>query len=263
MQDIVDTLGEAIAPATRNALDLLNDKGALLDGPQPARTDGPPSDAAIFTAALGGNSPAEALAALAGGRIAVTGSNTAAMEIVRLLEATGLVGERALDLEDPAGRPDLLIAAPGPDELEHLFSINERCLQLDAPWLQVLPNDGRMVAIGPLFVPGVSGCHVCYRIRRGACSGFEDVFERVETVPPKAGSPPPVVAIAAGIAVTLALRWLAAGDPTLPGRFYTLETGVVLGLGYHQLLRVPRCPACGAGDAPMPTPWFNEKARDD
>lgn len=262
VHEIVETLGAAVAPATRKALELLNERGTLLEGPQPSRDGGPEVEAAVFVAAFGWVPPAEALARLSGSRVAIGGHGPVATELLRALSSVGLESAQAVEIDDPTVEAELLIVAPAVDELERLRSVNERQLQRNAPWLQVLPNDGRMVAIGPVFVPGVSACHACYRIRRAAGSGFEDEFELVESTQPNAGSPSPVTMVAAGIAGMLALRWLGGRDPTLPGRFYSLETGVLLGLRHHLVLRVPRCPACGAADAPMPSPWFNVRAPD-
>jgi len=63
--------------------------------------------------------------------------------------------------------------------------------------------------------------------------------------------------IAAGLAALICLRWLGARDPTLPGAFYALELQGTLALTRHRVLRVPRCPACGA-PPPPPSPWFRE-----
>lgn len=260
VEEIVDTLGEPIAPATRNALALLNENGALLDGPQPTLDGAPATEAAIFTAPIGGATVAETLAALVGRRVAISGTSPTAVGVAHVLRDAGLETVRKIELDEASDGSELLIAVPGPGELESLTSTNERRLELRAPWIQILPNDGHIVSIGPLYVPDVTGCHTCYRLRLGACSGFEDDFERIAGAPPRAGSPAPLTAVVAGIAGILALRWLALGDPTLPGRFYTLRTTGVLGLDHHRLLRVPRCPTCGAGDAPMPSPWFDEKA---
>ena len=263
VEEIVAILGESIAPATRNALELLNSKGALLEGPQPSRSVGPLAEAAVFTAALSGGTAAQAHATLTTSQVAIAGSSPVAAEVARILASTGLERIRPVEIVDRVDGAEFLIAIPADDELGHLRSVNARCLELETPWLQVLPNDGHLVVIGPLLVPGVSGCHTCYRLRRGACSGFEDDFEGIASVPPRAGSPSPLVAVTAGLVGLLTLRWLGANDSTLPGSYYTIETGVVLGLGYGRLLRVPRCPDCGAGGAPMPSPWFNAKAPGD
>lgn len=263
VDEIVDAIGTAVAPATRRALTLMADKGALLEGRQPSTADGPASEAAIFAAETGGPSPAQVLATLALGEVSVAGTSSTAEEIVRILEATGLRPVRTVGMREAGHVDGLLVAAPNEEERAELTSVNTRRLELVRPWLQILPHDGRFVVVGPLFAPPSSACHTCYRLRRGACSGFESDFDAIEGEELRAASPAPLVAVAGGIAAALALRWLAWADPTLPGRFYTLETGAVLGLGYHQVLRVPRCPSCGIGSAPMPTPWFNEKARGD
>jgi bacteriocin biosynthesis cyclodehydratase domain-containing protein len=261
VDEIVDAIGATVAPATHRALTLMADKGALLDGRQPSTADGPASEAAIFTAATGGPTPAQAFESLSAGEVSVAGTSSTAEEIVRILEATGLRLVRTVGMHEAGDVDGLLVAAPNEEERAQLASVNTRRLELVQPWLQIVPNDGRFVVIGPLFVPASSACHTCYRIRRGACSGVENDFDAIDGGGLRAASPHPLVAVAGGIAAVLALRWLAWADPTLPGRFYVLETGVVLGLGYHQVLRVPRCPSCGIGSAPMPTPWFNEKAR--
>jgi bacteriocin biosynthesis cyclodehydratase domain-containing protein len=261
VDEIVNAIGAGVAPATHRALKLMAAKGALLDGRQPSTADGPASEAAIFTAESGGPAPAQALATLSVGEVNVAGTSSAAEEIVRILEATDVGPVRSVGMCEAGDVDGLLVAAPTEEERAELASVNARRLELMQPWLQILPHDGRFVVVGPLFVPSSSACYTCYRLRRGACSGFENDFDAIDGGEVQAASPPPLVAVAAGIAAVLALRWLAWADPTLPGRFYTLETGIVLGLGYHQVLRAPRCPSCGIGDGPMPSPWFNEKAR--
>ena len=51
-------------------------------------------------------------------------------------------------------------------ELPRLEEWNERALDARATWMQVLPFDGRFAAVGPVFVPGQTACHECYRWRR-------------------------------------------------------------------------------------------------
>ncbi len=66
--------------------------------------------------------------------------------------------------------------------------------------------------------------------------------------------------MAAALATVVAIRWLTASDPTLPGRFYALEPGLVVRLRFERLLRVPRCEACGAHARAVPSPWFEAVA---
>jgi bacteriocin biosynthesis cyclodehydratase domain-containing protein len=158
--------------------------------------------------------------------------------------------------DEPEG--DFVVAAPAVDEVARLARLNERALERRLPWLQVLPFDGRIIVAGPLFLPGESACRACFVLRRGACSGYEEDFDLVEREALKVVAPAPLIAIGAGIAAQIAVRWLATRDPTLPGRFYALDVGVVLRLSHAQVLRVPRCPACGTPQRAVPSPWFEE-----
>jgi bacteriocin biosynthesis cyclodehydratase domain-containing protein len=152
-----------------------------------------------------------------------------------------------------------VIAAPAPPELACLESWNERALAAGTPWLQVLPYDGRFAAVGPLFVPHQTCCSTCYRLRRRANVPYPDEFDAVEAASIAARVPPSVDAIVAGLAATLALRWLVIRDHALPGSFYALELGLVFSLQRHIVHRVPRCPACsGLDEVAPPLPWYKE-----
>jgi bacteriocin biosynthesis cyclodehydratase domain-containing protein len=144
------------------------------------------------------------------------------------------------------------------DALRALAELNARALERRTPWLQVLPFDGRLAVVGPLFVPDASACRACYVLRRASCSGYDDDYDLIEREPVRAVAPPPLTAIAAGLASLLALRWLTTCDPALPGRFYALEAGAILRLRYDEVLRVPRCGACGIPERAVPSPWFEE-----
>jgi hypothetical protein len=91
-------------------------------------------------------------------------------------------------------------------------------------------------------------------MRRGACSGYEEDFERIDRVPLRASAPPSLAAAAAALAAVMALRWCTVRDPTLPGCLHALDPGPVIRLSHHRLLRVPRCAACGPQQA-VPSPW--------
>jgi bacteriocin biosynthesis cyclodehydratase domain-containing protein len=261
VDELIEELGAVTEPAVANALGLLARHGLLLDGSPRLGVDEPPGAvaAAVFVASTTRRtSPREARGALAAAKVAVAGSGAAAPELARLIGDAGVGTVRRTPLTDTAC--DVLAAVPAADEVEALDELNRRCLRSGRSWLQVLPADGRLVVVGPLFLPGLSACHACYRLRRGACSDFEDDFETVDATPSRAASPRALVSAVAGIATLLLVRWLAARDPSLPGRFYAFETGAVLGLSHHHVLRVPRCPACGDAATPLPAPWYRETA---
>jgi len=257
--ELEETLGHAAAPAVDNALTLLAEHQLLVDGP--TEEGHPAGAAAAFTAAVvGTTTPAAAVDALEGARVAVVGSGSIARELARLLPLSGLPQVETLSLDQEPAAGSFVVAAPEHDDLDALSSLNDSRLERRDPWLQVLPYDGRFVIAGPVFVPGTSACQRCFVTRRAAASGYDEDFDLVERTPRRAPLPAPLVSIAAGLAAVLAVRWLTTADPTLPGRFYALEAGMVVGLRFDRLLRAPRCAACGPQAEAVPSPWFEAVA---
>lgn len=253
VREIVGNLGEAVEVPILNALELLDRHGLLVDGPPVEDGD----DAASYVAAVCSTAPARARAELERSRVAVLASSSSGgSEVVRLLESAG-VATTVTGLCDAPEAADLIVALPASEDVERLHAVNERRLLDRIPWLAVLPSDGRFVGVGPLYVPGQTACHACYRLRRGATSGYEEDFPLLETRPVRAPLPPGAGTVAAGLAVLVCLRWLGARDPRLPGVMYALELHGTLDLTRHRVLRVPRCPACGTR-TPPPSPWFRE-----
>jgi bacteriocin biosynthesis cyclodehydratase domain-containing protein len=254
--DILRRLGSAAAPSVDKALVLLDDHGLLTEGP-----DVEEDAASRYVASVCvGTTVSSAHERLTHSRVGVWGGSLAAAEVVPLLESAGVATTASVP-DDPADL-DLLVAAPAPDQVAALDDVNARRLDDGVPWLAVLPHDGRVTTVGPLVVPGQTACHACFLARRGATSGYEPDADRVHSHPVTAPAPDAIGVAVAAIAALLALRWLAARDPTLPGVAFAFETGGDPALTRHRVLRVPRCPACGP-DGPPPNPWFKEiDARD-
>jgi bacteriocin biosynthesis cyclodehydratase domain-containing protein len=256
--DLADELGPAIAPAIDQALSLLHAHHLLGDralDPDEQRDAGA---AATFVAAVTRRTTAvEAGRAIASARVAVMGAGAARPDVVLQLERLGIRKVEPLALDDAVPPETLVLAVPTADEVTGLEHVNRGALDASCAWLQLLPFDGRFLVVGPLFVPGLSGCRACYALRRGACSGYEEDFTVIDRVPVRASAPAFLTSLGAALAASIALRWVAALDPTLPGRLYTLECGAVLRLTHERLLRVPRCPACGAPERAVPSPWFD------
>jgi bacteriocin biosynthesis cyclodehydratase domain-containing protein len=160
------------------------------------------------------------------------------------------------------GGADLVVVAPRSTELRALDGWNRRCLRESTPWLAVLPCDGRVAPVGPLFVPGETACYDCFRIRRASTCGYAEEFWSLEASPAEAPDALPVRRAVAGIASWLVLRWLVGQDPSLPGVVHVFEVGSSLTLAVHHVWRVPRCPSCSeaSGVAP-PSPWFDGALR--
>jgi bacteriocin biosynthesis cyclodehydratase domain-containing protein len=263
--EIAAALGPAAERPVRRAVDLLDAHGLLVDGigEQPGEGEAPAAESALFVSACSSAAlrPAVARRRLAAARVRVVGRAAAGGEIARLLRDTGVGEVRRVALDALPDELELLVVAPAPHETTLASTANERALGLGLAWLQLLPHDGRSVVVGPLFVPGATACHACYRMRRAAASGFEDDFDLVDAQAARAASPAALCAVAAGMAALLAIHWLAAADPSVPGRAYTIATRGVLELTPHRILRVPRCPGCAHAPEALPSPWYKEAAR--
>jgi bacteriocin biosynthesis cyclodehydratase domain-containing protein len=276
---IVALLGEPIRPAVEGALALLARHGLLLDGAQARKRDTRARTAEFFAALDGTRSSlATGVDVLARARVTVAGSATIAPPLVDILRASGvglvehvpaldggaafdgsaaLNGGAALDggACDPAGT--LALVVPSGEELIDVPTWNRNALHDGTAWLPVLPFDGQVAAVGPLFVPGETACYECFRLRRAANLDYRPEFWALEEIPAYRPSAPAADALLAGIAATFALRWILHRDPGLPGVVHTVEHRRGLELRAHVVYRVPRCSACsGLHDRSAPLPWF-------
>jgi len=247
IDEIVAELGEPIRPAVLQALRLLADRGLLAE-PMP---EGLPPGTRRTVDLLAATDPygrdATTIAAsLSRARVSVSGSGETAAAIARLLTDAGVeVGD---DENAPA---DLAIVAPAAHEVSRARTWNERALEHGLPWLQVLPFDGLIAAVGPIFVPHQTACHECYRLRRAA--NIAAVEDREDGAYPSA---PAFDTILAGLAATVALRRLALDDGRFVGVLLAVEQVPELACTRHVLYRVPRCPACSiAAQLAAPAPW--------
>jgi bacteriocin biosynthesis cyclodehydratase domain-containing protein len=255
VDDVVACLGAPIRPAIEHALALLHEH-RLLTEPAPAGLAENPRRAAELLAAT---DPLDRSAAGAAERLAATavrllGETPLREAVAGLLAASGVGTVSRLGWDDPP-TADLVVAAPSGEELPRLRRWNARAIATRTPWLQLLPFDGLVAAVGPLIVPGETACHECYLLRRAAnLSSVRFRPERVEHgVHPSA---PALDAVVAGLAATLALRWLALSDTLVPGVVLAVEQTPEPAFSRHVLYRVPRCPACsiGRGRASL-APW--------
>jgi ribosomal protein S12 methylthiotransferase accessory factor len=133
-----------------------------------------------------------------------------------------------------------------------LRDCNAAALQSGRPWLLVKPT-GRQVWIGPLFVPGKTGCWECLAQRLRANSpvaayllernghGGPVVRDRAAT--------PATLQVALGLAANAVASWIVLGElPQLEGKLQTLDIPTWR-MQTHSLVRLPFCPACAANEA--------------
>jgi bacteriocin biosynthesis cyclodehydratase domain-containing protein len=260
--EIVACVGTPVGPAVENCLELLAQRGLLTAGPPLSpELPRPVSDTAVFFGATAGLDPQEALERLIGARVGVVGTGAAAASVCRALRRSGVGAADPLSWQPAFDGLDLVVAAPEPIELPLVEELNRAAIDAATAWLPLLPFDGRMAAIGPLFLPGETSCYACYRARRAANVGYAAEFLELEREPARYPVPQFDVEIVVSLGVRVALGWLVARDPALPGAFYAYEQGETLALSRHVVYRVPRCPACSPSRRQAPLlPWHRAEA---
>jgi bacteriocin biosynthesis cyclodehydratase domain-containing protein len=259
VEEIVAALGEPARPAVEHVLQVLMEHGLLEVGPPlPADLPRPAAGAAELLASLrpGAQPMSDTASAVESCSVAIVGRGGVGLEVARLLRSTGV---KVAWADEVTGGVDLTVCAPAPPELPRLPEWNKQALDCRQPWLQVLPFDGRYAAIGPLYLPGDTGCFECFRLRRAANLGAPDEQAQLEAAPAAYASAPALDALVGGLAAQVSLHWLVLGDHYAPAAFYAFEPLPTLSLTLHHVHRVPRCDACsGVNDVAQPLPWFKE-----
>lgn len=267
-EEVLATLPEQVRSTARVLIERLREEGIVVEAPSAlAAADAMTAAAATFLSATMSYEPIPALFDLLdGGRIQVFGGGEAASLICGSLLPRALA-EPAADwhlTEEEAADVKVVIAVPAADELYRLSSWNREALELKIPWVQVLPWEGRYIAVGPLYIPNETCCFECYRIRRGVNLeyGLDDalLIDLAHTVE----SPRWITAVAAGLAVDIVYRWLTTEHPYLPGKLHAIEFARGLCVSHHWVLRVPRCPVCSkiAQQSPL-IPWYDDPGNTD
>ena len=127
-----------------------------------------------------------------------------------------------------------------------LGEVNGSALVSGRRWLLAKPV-GTVLWLGPLFVPGETGCWACLADRLRGHRPVEQLAAELE--PSTSASPPPAATaattgVAAGLLVAELVKELAGGGSTLWGRLLTLDLAT-LAAREHALPRRPQCAACG------------------
>jgi len=146
--------------------------------------------------------------------------------------------------------------------LDLMERVNEACIQTSTVWLPVGIRAWEGY-IGPTVLPRQTACYKCYDLRMKAnLTHYEAylVYERHL----RAGNKPclfgslaefgRIVADIAAIEITKLLTNFS--PPTTPGRIFTIDF-LSLAAEFHDVLKLPRCPACGepSRQIPMMKPW--------
>jgi ribosomal protein S12 methylthiotransferase accessory factor len=254
VSEIVSALG-AEAGLVCLALDRLETRRLLCEGELSM-----PQGTAAFASALGVD-PGRAAQRIAARSVCVRAiGHTGIRSVEERLQACGLRTTRheaeaalVVVLSDHYFRPELA-------------ELNRRALEAKRPWL-LLGLGGAAPWLGPLFVPGVTGCQACLNHRlRLNCSVEARLHEDADPARPLPSRPASLPAIEeAGLALAVAevTKWVLLAPSEwsrwpegLTDRLGLLGHVVVLAgdsltLQRHPLTRRPQCPACGR---PEPSP---------
>lgn len=186
---------------------------------------------------LVGQSPATAAARLSGARVrleVIGGADP--VPLVAALESLGLAQGPGLTvvLTDDYLRPEL-------------GAIDQRHRSTGSPWV-LARLTGLECWLGPLFVPGETGCWACLAHRLGGLRKVESYVRarapEADVAPGFAAMPASVSAAAGLLACQIALQLGGEGALALRGALVALDTRT-LQTSSHPLPWRPQCPACG------------------
>jgi ribosomal protein S12 methylthiotransferase accessory factor len=131
-----------------------------------------------------------------------------------------------------------------------LQDCNAAALRHGRPWLLVKPV-GRQIWVGPLFRPGKTGCWECLSQRLRAnfpvAAYLQGRNGHAGAVVQDRAATPATLQVGWGLAANAVAAWIVRGElPELDGKLQTLDVPTWR-LQTHTLIRLPFCPACGAG----------------
>lgn len=192
-----------------------------------------------------GIDPAAAVAALRDKRVAVEALGD--VDCAPMLSALAAMGVQIAARE----QADLSIVLTDDYLRAELATINQAALQTERPWLLVRTT-GRELWLGPLFLPGETGCWACLRQRlerNRAVHRFVAEKKNLATPPLTAlGALPATQAAACQMAAVAAAQFLAGVESGLAGQVMSLDW-VSYAAQNHALVRHPHCPACGTAES--------------
>lgn len=218
------------------AIELLQQKGYIVESSGPEATEH-----STFWEILG--SPPATVAK----RLSETAVSVRAFGAIHERYVTGL--GRALESIGVrvTNEGDFTVALADDYLQEGLSELNQEVVARGRPWLLVRPV-GFEIWLGPLFVPGKTGCWACLAHRlerhRQAEAYLMERGEKGPIVLARAALPP-TVETALHLAATEVAKWLVTGaNEALLGRIVTFDMGS-LERATHTLTRRPQCPTCG------------------
>jgi bacteriocin biosynthesis cyclodehydratase domain-containing protein len=238
VNEIVSKLEGQVAPATvEQALTLLENKGYITEA-----DDTLPPEVAAFWNLLNVDSRV-ANNRLRSTRVSVTAFGTVPKE--PLLAALQSLNVRISDEQDLAV---VLVS----DYLQpELPTFNQEALRTQKPWILVKPV-GAVIWIGPIFIPGKTGCWQCLAHRLQGNREIESSIQQQKNLfnpfPTSRPILPSTLQTGLNLAATEIAKWIVCQEhEQLEGKLMTLDLAS-LNLQHHVLVQRPQCPDCGDAD---------------
>ncbi|MFW5766398.1 MAG: TOMM precursor leader peptide-binding protein [Coleofasciculus sp.] len=129
-----------------------------------------------------------------------------------------------------------------------LADINSKAWQNQQPWLLIKPI-GTTLWLGPLFIPGETGCWHCLaqrlRTNRPVETYIQKQNPKASIFPTAKAAFPSTWQTGLNLAVTELIKWIVQGkNPQVTGQIITIDT-LSLNTETHTLVQRPQCPCCG------------------
>jgi bacteriocin biosynthesis cyclodehydratase domain-containing protein len=161
-----------------------------------------------------------------------------------------------------AASPELQVVVTDDYLRPELADINRAAVESGGPWMIVKPV-GSVIWLGPVFMPGKTGCWQCLAQRLSGNAEIKSSILRQRgarttspaCLPTSRPSFPPTVEMALNWATTEIAKWVVAQSAEVPEKGPVLTStlvGKILTLDHvtheclaHALPRRPQCPCCG------------------
>jgi len=152
---------------------------------------------------------------------------------------------------------DLKIIVSGDYQQKELRAINREALDSNQPWLLLKPT-GVEPWLGPLFLPGITGCWECLEHRldkNRPINAFYKIQKNTEdNLPMPSTYVPSSLQSALNLAALEIARWLYSGEnQRLQGKLLACDAAT-LTTQVHELVKRPQCKACGEPLDPLRQP---------
>ncbi|GAB1542950.1 TOMM precursor leader peptide-binding protein [Scytonema sp. NUACC21] len=238
VDEIVSKLETQASGATvEHALTLLENKGYITEA-----DDNFPAEVAAFWNLLSVDSRV-ANNRLQSTRVSVTSFGTVAKEpLITALQSLNIRISHEQDLQD-------LAVVLTDDYLQpELATFNQKALRAQQSWILIKPV-GAVIWIGPIFIPGKTGCWQClaHRLRdnREVETSIQQQKNLINPFPTSRSILPSTLQTGLNLAATEIAKWIVHGEhQQLEGKLMTLDL-VSLNLQHHVLVKRPQCPDCG------------------